>query len=193
MTLPSSSSSAAPRPDGSADATRRRLLYAGVAAAAAASGAGWAWWKFRPHGVEQGAAEALWGQSFQTPEGAAMDMHSFQGRPLLLNFWATWCAPCVTEMPLLDAFWRSQRTSGWQVVGLAVDAADPVRAFIRAHAIEFPIGLAGAAGLRLAGELGNSAGGLPFSVALSSHGGVLRHKLGLLDSQTLDDWKASVH
>ena len=115
-------------PDASApSAARRRLLYAGVAGAAALGGASFAWWKFQPHAVEPGAEQALWGLEFETPAGSTVAMKSLAGKPLLLNFWATWCPPCVEELPMLNAFYREQSAKGWQVLGLAIDQPSAVR------------------------------------------------------------------
>ncbi|MBC7717365.1 MAG: TlpA family protein disulfide reductase, partial [Pseudorhodobacter sp.] len=81
-------------------------------------------------------------------------MADLRGKPLLLNFWATWCPPCVKEMPLLDAFYQTHRARGWQVVGLAVDSPTPVRAFLERVPVSFPIGLAGMEGSELSRALG---------------------------------------
>ena len=98
---------------------RRQVMLGGVAAAAALAGAGVAWRQFQPHGQagdEAGSPSlaSFWAQSFETPDGATMAMSSFQGRPLLLNFWATWCPPCVEELPLLDGFYRENKVKRWQ-------------------------------------------------------------------------------
>ena len=130
-------------PDASApSAARRRLLYAGVAGAAALGGAGFAWWKFQPHAVEPGAEQALWGLEFETPAGSTVAMKSLAGKPLLLNFWATWCPPCVEELPMLNAFYREQSAKGWQVLGLAIDQPSAVRKFLARIPLDFPVGLA---------------------------------------------------
>ena len=173
-----------------ADARRRGLLYAGVAAAAASSGAGWAWWKFRPHDVAQGAAAALWGQSFQTPDGAALAMQSFEGKPLLLNFWATWCPPCVAELPLLNGFFRQQAGKGWQVLGLAVDQPSAVRTFLGRAPVDFPVGMAGLGGTDLSRTLGNLTGGLPFTVLFDAQGRIVHRKMGQISPADLQSWQA---
>ena len=169
---------------------RRGLLYAGVAAAAAASGAGWAWWKYQPHSAEPGAAEALWAQGFQTPEGAALPMASFRGRPLLLNFWATWCPPCVAELPLLNGFFKQQAGKGWQVLGLAVDQPSAVRSFLGRAPVDFPVGMAGLGGTELSRALGNLTGGLPFTVLFAADGRVLHRKMGQISPDELQAWQA---
>ena len=190
MKLPSDPSppAAGSRENALEDARRRGLLYAGAAAAAAASGAGWAWWKFRPHDVAQGAAEALWGQSFQTPDGAALAMQSFEGKPLLLNFWATWCPPCVAELPLLNNFFKEQKAKGWQVLGLAVDQPSAVRTFLGRAPVDFPIGMAGLGGTDLSRALGNLTGGLPFTVLFDAKGRVVHRKMGQISPADLQSW-----
>lgn len=184
MSLPSSSlPSTAP--------ARRRALYALVAAVAGASGAGWAWWKLRPQGAnaETAIEQALWPQIFETPDGAALAMQSFQGRPLVVNFWATWCPPCIAELPLLNDFFQENAAKGWQVVGLAVDQPAAVRSFLARSPVHFPIGMAGLGGTDLARALGNLSGGLPFTVVLGRDGRVLHRKMGQIKAQDLQRWR----
>ena len=169
---------------------RRRLLYAGVAGAAALGGAGLAWWKFQPHAMESGVEQALRSMEFERPEGGVVSLQSMAGKPLLLNFWATWCPPCVDELPMLNDFYRQQSPAGWQVLGLAIDQPSAVRKFLQRIPLEFPVGLAGLGGTDLGRSLGNLTGGLPFTVVLGASGRVLHRKMGQVTPQDLKEWAA---
>jgi thiol-disulfide isomerase/thioredoxin len=164
------------------------LLYAGVAGVAALSGAGLAWWKWRPDGSAQDAAAALWPLSFETPTGSTLAMQTLRGKPLLVNFWATWCPPCIEELPLLEEFYRQNATKSWQVIGLAIDQPGAVRSFLQRTSISFPVGLAGLGGTELAKALGNLAGGLPYTVVISASGQVVQRRMGRVTAVDLAQW-----
>lgn len=171
------------------DQSRRRALLGVVGLAAALGGAGLAWWRFSPQTPADSVVDDFWGMTFETPDGGTMAMSSLRGRPVLLNFWATWCPPCVEELPLLDSFFRENAPNGWQVIGLAVDQAGPVRSFLRQYPLSFPVVLAGMEGLALSKSFGNAVGGLPFSVLLGADGVVRGRKIGKLSAQELALWR----
>jgi thiol-disulfide isomerase/thioredoxin len=177
-------------------APRRRILVAGVGLAAMGLGLGWAlrWQLHRPPdpAAERTPPVDPWSQRFDTPGGSELALATFRGRPLVLNFWATWCAPCVEEMPLLDRFAGEHRSAGWQVVGLALDEAEPVRKFLAHTPVSFAIGLASGRGVGLSRSLGNSQGALPFSVVFDGGGNAFARKLGALNWQELTAWAAQV-
>lgn len=170
------------------DPGRRRLLYAGVAGIAALAGAGFGLWKWRAASGPSDAAAVLWPLDFETPEGTTLAMQSLRGKPLVLNFWATWCPPCIEELPLLDAFYRENSPKSWQVVGLAIDQPSAVRKFLARTPVSFPIALGGLGGTDLGRALGNLAGGLPFTVVVGAGGDVLKRKMGRLTPADLAQW-----
>ena len=169
---------------------RRAVL--GLAALAAAAGSGVAWWRGQGAASEAAASaplgEAFWSLQWETPQGSPLPMRSFFGRPVLLNFWATWCPPCVEELPLINEFYRQNKVNGWQVLGLAVDKVVPVQSFLQKMPLDFPVVMAGLSGADLARSLGNLAGGLPFSVVMGGDGSVLHRKLGRVTASDLAVW-----
>lgn len=176
--------------------SRRAWLLGGVAATAAVAGAGAAWW--RHQAATSDAGERLpaefWSGRFERPEGAPLEMASLKGKPLLINFWATWCPPCIEELPMIDRFFRDQASNGWQVVGLAIDRPESVRKFLVRTPVSFPVGITGMEGTELVRQLGNSAGGLPFTIVLGANGAVAARKMGQLLPADLDAWRrAELH
>lgn len=169
---------------------RPLLLAAGVGAAAAALGAGVAWWRLRPQ--ESALPAGFWESRFERPEGGELALANFRGKPLVMNFWATWCPPCVTELPLLDAFHKEHSAAGWSVVGLAVDSPTPVREFLRKRPLALPVGLAGLDGVEFGRSLGNQQGGLPFTIVLDRSGAVRSRHLGALKEPDLAGWRRDI-
>ena len=169
--------------------TRRGWLLGGVAAAGAIAGLGGALWHLRANGSGERLDPAFWAQRFDRPEGGEIVFEQLRGKPLLVNFWATWCPPCVEEMPMIDAFFRENVSNGWQVVGLAIDQPTAVRRFLEKTPVSYPIGLAGLQGTDLIKRLGNTAGGLPFTLMLNASGDVATRKMGKIDSADLRAWR----
>jgi thiol-disulfide isomerase/thioredoxin len=173
-----------PPPELSTDPARRRWLIGGLAGAAALAGSSLAWHNYK---MSSTAESELWQLSFAKLDGSRLGMASFRGKPALLNFWATWCPPCIEELPLLSSFYHENVSKGWQVLGLAVDQSTPVEQFLARNPVTFPVVLAGMSGIELSRSLGNLAGGLPFTVVFGSDGGVVQRKIGKL---TVDDLRA---
>lgn len=171
--------------------TRRHGLYLLAGVAALGAGVAVNQRRLALDAPSDPALADFWAREFDTPSGARLATRAFRGRPLVLNFWATWCPPCVKEMPELDRFAREAGGRGWQVLGIAIDQAEPVRRFLQSTPVSFPIALAGIEGLSLVQGLGNVSGGLPFTLVLSGDGRVLQRKMGATHFDELLTWYRS--
>jgi len=156
----------------------RRILLTSAGLGAAALGASFAWRKLNPP-QSSVLAQAFWARRFPGLDGQELDVARWRGQPLLVNFWATWCPPCVKELPEINQFYQEAKGKGWQVLGLAVDQLEPVKAFLQKMPLDFAVALAGPEGLGLVRELGNAAGGLPFSVVFDETGEISWRRLGV--------------
>lgn len=178
----------------SASNPSRRTWLAGGLAAAVGLGGGlwWSWHRAKAPATGEALGEPLpegfWTQQFDTIDGPPLKLADLQGKPLVVNFWATWCPPCVKEMPDLDRFHQAHNAQGWHVVGLAIDGPTPVKAFLGRTPVHFPIGLAGFGGTELAQALGNSAGALPFTVVIDGQGRIRQRKMGPTHLDELGGW-----
>jgi thiol-disulfide isomerase/thioredoxin len=107
------------------------------------------------------------------------------GEPMLINFWATWCAPCRREMPLLQALHNERATSGIQVIGIAIDRRNDVQSYIAEAGISYPILAGEMDAMAVSDQFGLDGLGLPFSVLVTADGRILTVFIGEIDMDEL--------
>ena len=127
----------------------------------------------------------LSGYTFETPQGGSLDLGALKGKVVVLNFWATWCPPCVEEMPELDELYTTLKSQNVELIGIAIDSPSNVDEFLGKTPVNYPIVLAGITGTELGKVLGNEQGGLPFTVILDENGNKLLTKAGRIQMDTI--------
>ena len=174
---------------------KRRTVLLGAGGLAAMAVTGWAAWRnsSRSAPAANRAAGALGAQTPATqPNPRALfdarlpglDGHEFAlqaltGQPLVVNFWATWCAPCVQELPYLNSM--AKELPNVKFVGIGIDTAQNIGQFVAKIPVSYQLLVAGHAGIALLRELGNSAGGLPFTLLFDANGSVFDSILGQIE------------
>ncbi|UNK43004.1 TlpA family protein disulfide reductase [Luteimonas sp. S4-F44] len=113
---------------------------------------------------------------------------AYAGRPVLVNLWASWCGPCIEEMPELDRFAREQGADGVQVLGIALDDADAVQAFLARIPVTYPIAIDAPGPADAGVRLGNPRGVLPYTVLLDAQGRVRKQRIGPFAHGETGDW-----
>ncbi len=124
-----------------------------------------------------GASELL-SAPFRDFAGRTCHISEWQGRVVLCNFWATWCEPCIKEVPLLSAAEQKYRPRGLSVVGIGIDSAAKIDEFALKYGLSYANLIADASAIQLVRKLGNPAGGLPFSILLDRSGAIAGRRLG---------------
>lgn len=112
--------------------------------------------------------------------GHTRQISEWRGKIVLVNFWATWCAPCREEIPMLIALREKYSSNGLEIVGIAVDSVSNVVEYASKYGITYPVLIADAGGIDVMRKLGNAAGALPYTVVLDRSGVIVSRKLGIL-------------
>ena len=161
--------------------------FAAIAAAAVAAGTA-AWWIFeRPQPApETIAPAALWAATFADASGQPQSLGQFRGRVLVANFWATWCAPCRDEMPLLAEAQSRWGSRGVQVIGLSADEPQAVARFGRQLGVSYPLLVGKSEVDEFARRVGDTLGVLPFTAVIDREGRVINTKVGAYSRRELD-------
>jgi thiol-disulfide isomerase/thioredoxin len=162
---------------------RRDVLVLG-AVALAAGAAGFLAYR-RGSNIGSGSSNPIWQAGFPDREGRPRRLAEWKGGPLVCNFWATWCAPCREEIPILMDLRADLHKKGGEIVGIAIDNTKNVVEYADNLKISYPILIADAGGLELMRALGNKAGGLPFTVIFDRSGDAMHVKIGALSQAEL--------
>lgn len=120
-------------------------------------------------------------------DGKSYRLAQYRGRPVLLNFWATWCHPCRAEMPFLAAAQR-RHAGQIQIIGIAMDQPAAIRAYLKHTPVDYPIALGLAVQPDLTIRFDDTRGLLPYSVLIGPDGRVDATHLGKLDPAILQRW-----
>jgi thiol-disulfide isomerase/thioredoxin len=164
----------------------KRLFYAvPMALAALAAGIWLAQTRYAPQAPALPAA-VLWQQAYPDTQGRPQALSQWRGKVLVLNFWASWCAPCREEMPDFAALRAQFQPGGVEFVGLAVDKAANVTQFLQRQPVNYPILIGEGAASNLARQLGNPSGALPYTIVLDRNGQIVLKHLGRLPRATLE-------
>jgi len=119
------------------------------------------------------STNTLWKTAFKDLKGIPQPFKQWEGKPLVVYFWAAWCAPCHKEAPHLSQIYEANKDKGLVIVGVALDNADRVRKFVEKYKLTNQIVYAGKEGIQLGRDLGNSLGAIPFTVVIDKSGSIV--------------------
>ncbi|HSD59412.1 MAG TPA: TlpA disulfide reductase family protein [Burkholderiales bacterium] len=167
--------------------TWQAVLFATVAAAALAAGFLLHPWSREEPAVQPPAsAQSLMLAALPDLAGQSQPLSQWKGKVLVVNFWATWCAPCREEIPALIQAQNRLGPRGLQIIGIAIDQVERVKPYADEMRINYPVLVGELDAMDLAQQAGNQLGGLPFTVVLDRSGKPIRSELGALNQDKLE-------
>jgi len=120
--------------------------------------------------------------SLMDVSGQRRNVSEWKGKVLAINFWATWCPPCLEEIPHFIKLQEKYGHQGLQFLGIALEGVDEVLGFANEHGINYPLLVGEQEVIKLAGKFGNHMGGLPYTVILDRNGHISFIKVGPLSA-----------
>lgn len=155
------------------------------AAVALALGIGVGLWRVAPSDADITPSQ-LYAANFVDLAGKSQQLANWKGKVLVLNFWATWCPPCIEEIPDFVAADAAYRAKGVTIVGIALDEPAKVAEFAMRFNIKYPILIGGSDAYQLASRLGNQSKGIPFTAIIDRQGKIVYLGVGSVRRKELD-------
>jgi thiol-disulfide isomerase/thioredoxin len=170
---------------------RAIALIAAVAIVSASAGAAYHWWSgggaAGRDAASRGVADRVFAARLTDLQGGAPTLEQWRGRVVVVNFWATWCAPCREEIPGFVRLQERYGARGLQFVGIAFDQPDKVTEFAREFRMNYPLLVGGVETMELLREAGNRAGVLPYTLVIDRRGNVVSREPGGVKEAKLED------
>ena len=165
---------------------RRQLLtICGISLLALLAGVLTSQWISKTGLASEPSIKAFFANPWQTPDGKPVNSAEWQGKVLVVNFWASWCPPCVEEMPTLDLLQKAFLQENVLFVGIGIDSPSNIREFLEKTPVSYSILIGGLEGSALSKQMGNAQGALPFTVIINSKGKAVYSKLGKISEDEL--------
>ena len=165
---------------------RRQMgIITGMSLVGLAAGLITASWIYRDGTASEESVAALLANSWTKPDNTVVNTAEWQNRVLVVNFWASWCPPCVEEMPALSDLQDEFASKNVLFVGIGIDTPSNIRQFLETTLVSYPIVMGGLQGSKIGKALGNTQGALPYTVVINAKGKVANTKLGKINEDEL--------
>ena len=164
---------------------RQWIVIAGVSVMALLTGIFTSQWISQSGLASDPSIKAFFANSWQSADGKPVNTEKWQGKVLVVNFWASWCPPCVEEMPALDQVSKEYASKNVLFVGIGIDSPSNIREFLQKTPVSYPIVIGGLEGSNLAKQMGNTQGALPYTVVINPSGKSTFTKLGKISEDEL--------
>ena len=164
---------------------RQWISIAGISLLALLAGVVTSQWIYKTGLASDPAIKAFFANPWQTADGKPVDTAQWQGKVLVVNFWASWCPPCIEEMPTLDKLQAEFKSQNVLFVGIGIDSPSNIRQFLEMTPVSYPIVIGGLEGSNLSKQMGNSQGALPYTIIINSQGKSTSSKLGKISEEEL--------
>jgi len=168
---------------------RQWIIIVAISLLALLAGVVTSQWIYKTGLASDPAVKAFFANSWQAPDGKTVDTQKWQEKVLVVNFWASWCPPCVEEMPTLDKLQQEFLQQNVLFVGIGIDSPSNIREFLSSTPVSYPIVIGGLEGSNLAKQLGNSQGALPYTIIINAKGKATYSKLGKISE---DDIRSAI-
>lgn len=132
------------------------------------------------------ASAKFFDAKFADVKGNIVDLSTLRGKTVVVNFWSTWCPPCIEEMPMFSEMQTEWKDKGVVFVGIAADQAENVKPFIKKNPVNYPIVVGGQPSFDLSRELGNRYDAVPFTLIIDRKEAIVIRHFGVYTRKDLE-------